>query len=295
MSEKVLRSKYPGKLQIGDIDLECHVLEDGSRIFSSHDVLLAFGLDSDPKNQPRVLNAFLDKIKVISLSDNELSSRLKTPIRFTRDGKGGSPAIGYPAELIPAICNSVLKLSTSYKLPFALNESAVRSRILLNGFANVGILALVDEATGYQEYRDKRALQDILDKYLRQEYAAWAKCFPDEFYKEMFRLKNWEWKGMSINRPSVVGKYTNNIVYARLAPGVLAELEKRNPASLSGHRKIRHHQFLTDEVGHPELNKHLYAVIALMKNSNDWGQFTRSLARVFPVYGQQIEFDLDDE
>lgn len=295
MPEKVLRSKYPGILKIGDIELECHVLEDGSRIFSSRDVLKAFGLDSDPKNQPRILNTFLEKIKVISLSDNDLTNRLKTPIKFTREKKGGLPTNGYPAELIPAICNSVLQLSTAYKLPIELNESAVRSRILLNGFANVGILALVDEATGYQEYRDKHALQDILDKYLRQDYAAWAKCFPDEFYKEMFRLKGWEWKGMSVNRPSVVGTYTNNIVYARLAPGVLVELEKRNPPSISGQRKTRHHQWLTDDIGHPELNKHLHAVVALMKNSNDWGQFTRSLAKVFPVYGQQNEFDLDDE
>jgi len=295
MPAKILRSKYPGVLKIGDLELECHVLEDGSRIFSSKDVLKAFGLDADSKNQPRILTAFLEKIKVISLADNELTSRLKSPIKFTRDGKGGSPAIGYPAELIPAICNSVLQLSTAYKLPIEFNDAAVRSRILLNGFAKIGILALVDEATGYQEYRDKHALQKILDEYLRKEYAAWAKCFPDDFYKEMFRLKGWEWKGMSVNRPSVVGKYTNSIVYARLAPGVLTELEKINPPSVSGTRKTKHHQWLTDDVGHPELSKHLHAVVALMKSSSDWEHFKRSISKAFPVYGQQNEFDLDDE
>jgi P63C domain len=73
---------------------------------------------------------------------------------------------------------------------------------LIRGLAHIGIIALVDEATGYQEVRDRLALQAILDAYLRKELAAWAKRFPDEFYKQMFRLKGWQWKGMSINRPS---------------------------------------------------------------------------------------------
>jgi len=40
-------------------------------------------------------------------------------------------------------------------------------------------VALVDEATGYQEIRDRLALQAILDRFLRKELAAWAKRFPD--------------------------------------------------------------------------------------------------------------------
>ena len=36
----------------------------------------------------------------------------------------------------------------------------------MRGFAQVGIAALVDEATGYQEVRDRKALQAILDAFL---------------------------------------------------------------------------------------------------------------------------------
>lgn len=56
-----------------------------------------------------------------------------------------------------------------------------------------------------------------------------AKRFPDEFYIQMFKLKKWEWKDIKINRPGVVGKYTKDLVYSRIAPGVFGELEKRNP------------------------------------------------------------------
>jgi len=83
---------------------------------------------------------------------------------------------------------------------------AERAEILLRGLAHVGIIALIDEATGYQTIRDREALQAILDAYLRKELAAWAKRFPDEFYEQMFRLRGWRWKGMKVNRPPGSGK-----------------------------------------------------------------------------------------
>lgn len=45
----------------------------------------------------------------------------------------------------------------------------------------------------------------------------WAKRFPDEFYKQICRLKGWQWRGMKVNRPSVVAQYTTDLVYERLA------------------------------------------------------------------------------
>ena len=71
----------------------------------------------------------------------------------------------------------------------------MQCEILAPALARVGIIALIDEATGYQEIRDRQALQQILDKYLLKEYAAWAKRFPDEFYKQIFKLRGWEWRG----------------------------------------------------------------------------------------------------
>ena len=82
----------------------------------------------------------------------------------------------------------------------------------------------------------KQALQAILDAYLRKELAAWAKRFPDEFYEQMFRLRGWQWKGMKVNRPQIVGRYTNDLVYERLEPGILNELQTRNPKNQRGER-----------------------------------------------------------
>jgi hypothetical protein len=160
--------------------------------------------------------------------------------------------------------------------------------------AIVGITALVDEATGYQEVRDRRALEAILDKFLRKELAAWAKRFPDEFYQQIFRLKKWEWKGMSVNRPGVVGKYTNDLVYERIAPGILDELKRLNPKDERGRRKSAHHQWLTEDIGHPALAQHVYALIGFMRVSEEWDVFYRMVQRAFPKKNTTLLLPIPD-
>lgn len=100
---------------------------------------------------------------------------------------------------------------------------------------------------------------------------------------------------MAINRPSIFGTYTRDIVYARLAPGVLKELERLNPKSENGHRKAKHHQWMTDDTGHPALNNHLQGILAIMRASSSWQGFNCLLKKAFPRVGDQLELlDLDD-
>jgi hypothetical protein len=290
---EIIKSAYSGKVTIGEVVLECHVLENEQRIFSRKDFLHALNLKFDPKEERKIVQLFLDRINFVSIiGDQALYKALNNPIKFK---KGNFIAYGYPAELLAEVCNAILTLAENKMLPvdFEIKETAKQSRKLLKALANVGVTALIDEATGYQDYRSKRALQDILDKYLEREYSVWAKRFPDEFYKQLFRLKNWEWKGMEVNRPGVVGTYTKNIVYSRLAPGLLKELENRNPPA--ERKKIRHHQWLTADVGHPALAEHLAGVLVIMKLSTNWGQFERQLTKVYPVLGEQLYLDLEEE
>ena len=87
---------------------------------------------------------------------------------------------------------------------------------------------------------------------------------------------------MKINRPQVVANYTKDLVYARLAPGILTELENRNPLDDKGNRRHKHHQWMTEDVGHPALAQHLYAVIGLMRLSKDWDGFKDLIDRAYP-------------
>ena len=69
---------------------------------------------------------------------------------------------------------------------------------------------------------------------------------------------------MQVNRPQVVARYMNEIVYARLAPGLLRQWERFNPKMEDGGRDHRYYQHLTENVGYPELVKHLSGAIAIM-------------------------------
>ena len=159
----------------------------------------------------------------------------------------------------------------------------------------MGIIALVDEATGYQEVRDRLALQAILEKYISRELMPWTKRFPDEFYKEMFRLRDWQYSPVSVRRPSLIGKFTNDLLYSRLAPGVLAALKEITPRDEKGRTKHRFHQRLTEDVGHLKLAEHLSNIITLMKASAGWPGFYRLVQRALPKHGETLPLKFDDE
>jgi len=164
--------------------------------------------------------------------------------------------------------------------------------VLIRAFAKVGIIALVDEVTGYQEVRARNELHKILERYVRKELLPWAKVFPSEFYDEIYRLRNWKRVAGSVKRPSYVGTLTNTLVYDKLPPHVLQELQSRNPIVSPGRRRYRHHQFLTEDVGHPHLKSHLTSVITLMRASGSWAEFDRLFKRAFPDAVSQGELDL---
>ena len=156
--------------------------------------------------------------------------------------------------------------------------------ILMRGLARVGIIALVDEATGYQDARIRNALAKILEQYLAKELQKWVKTFPNEYYKEMFKLRNWPYNEYSTKRAPLVGKLTNDIVYDRLAPAVREELEKRNPKLPSGRRRHKQFQYLSPDIGHPKLRELLASVVTLMKVAANWRKFKEMLNRALPKY-----------
>lgn len=285
MTEKIVNASYgaPDRpLKIGNVEIPCYVLEDDRRVLVQGGMIESLGIShggSGGRGGDR-LAKFTHQERLKSFIDKDILERTDSPIYFRTTT--GAVAYGYEAEVLAKICFAVLDAAKDGKLQKQQEHIVKQCEILVRGFAIVGINALVDEATGYQQVRARQALQAILDRFLRKELAAWAKRFPDEFYQEMFRLRGWQWNGDGVSRPSVVGKYTNDLVYERLATGILEELQARNPKDEKGHRKSRHHQWLTEDIGHPALAQHLYATIGFMRASTTWEQFYRMMQRAFP-------------
>ena len=219
---------------------------------------------------------------------------LSEPIIF-RPPQTGQLAHGIEATLLKDICEVFLNARKAGKLSEPQERIAENAEVLFRGFAAVGIIALVDEATGYQEKRDRDALQRILEAYIAKELLPWTKMFPDEFYQQMFRLRGWQYDRMSTKRSQLVGFLTNQLIYDKLPQGVLDELKSRNPVDAKSKRRRRKHfQFLTEDIGNPHLKNQLVAVITLMRASTGWPQFKRNFARAFPPPdGFQTEFGFE--
>ncbi len=291
----IQKATHTGELQIGPVTIECAVLNDGTRVLTQSSFLRAMGQSNKPAGKRigfEQMAPFLASNNLKPFITDELASS-NNKLRF-KPSRGGA-AVGYKAELLPKVCEVYLQARDAGVLLASQMRTASACEVLMRGLAHVGIIALVDEATSYQEIRDRKELNRILDKYLLAEHAKWAKRFPDEFYMEIFRLRSWQWQGMKVNRPSVVGKYTNDFVWDRLALGVREELDKLNPKTEKGRRRAMHHQWLTDDVGHPALQKHISGVMALLRASTRWDQFARMLQRAYPKINTNLELPLDDE
>ena len=293
---KVIAGEPGRPLVIGDIEIPCYVLEDETRVLSQRGFLSGIGRSESrparPANGGEHLPDFL-AAKNLNPFINAHLAAASTPIRFQQPG-GGPPVFGYQATLLPQVCDVYLEARSAGALYPNQRHVAERAEVLIRGLATVGVIALVDEATGYQRIREERALATILEKFLDQELQPWTRTFPFAFYEQIFRLKSWG-SAAGVKRPSVIGHYTNDIVYERVAPGVLEELRERNPVLPQGWRKDRHHQWFTPEYGHPRLKMHLEGVTALMRAAQSWESFKRHLDRASPKTGTQFPLAIDED
>jgi hypothetical protein len=295
LKTKTLKATHQGKLRIGDKNLDCAVLEDGTRVISLGAVFRAFGRTKRgrAKDEQRVLNmpSFADAKNLQPFINKDLETVLK-PIEYL--STTGRPVTGFNAEILPLLCDLYLEAREQGALIKQQLPLAAVAEMLVRSFAKIGIIALIDEATGFDLVRDRLALQKILDQYLTDEWAKWTKTFPDEYYKELFKLKKIPYPPTSMKRPQYVGHWTNDVVYSRLAPGVLKELKQKTPRTPKGYRKRRFHQHLTRDWGYPELRDHLSNVIFLMRSCTTWDDFKRRLNRAAPKYGDTMPLDFPD-
>lgn len=295
--DSILVAKYDsGKtpLMLGSIELPCYVLEDGRRVFSGRGIQKAIGSDS---SSGQWLSTFINKgILSQDFMFAKITERINNPIKFKRNTSGGSQPItyGYEVTLLIDICSAIIDANRAGR--FNEPEIVRNADIIIRAVAKVGIIALVDEATGYA--RDKKnaknELQKFLSSFLEEEAQAWVKTFNDQFFEDLYKMRHWNWT-KAAKHPGVVGMWINDIVYERIAPSILAELRKRNPKDGNGHRKWKHHQLLTEDVGKPKLLQHLEALHALAVASQyNWARFMAFVDSAYPKQQQELSVLFED-
>lgn len=295
--EEGLYAKYSADktpLKLGKVELPCYVLNNGMRVFSGRGIQKALGAEN---NSGTWLSKFVNSGAIMWNINPGVLQQFNSPILFRRNGAGGSQSVtyGYEATLLIDLCSAIID---AYENPdFEVSETYYReANVILRAVAKTGIIALVDEATGYDKAkeRSKTELQDWLAKYINAEADKWVKMFPDSFFEDIYKMRGWSWDC----KPRYIGKIINDIVYERIAPFILEELRKKNPKLANGTRRYKFHQFLTSEEGKPLLKQHLAILHSFAMAANyKWASFMNLLDRAHPKQYQELalfdDFDFD--
>lgn len=270
-------SQFPGKLDMGDVELECHVLNDGRRVLTAREVVRALrGTRSNPPSVHRYLDA------LPAYRKGMFDSRM---MQFRIPGLPQT-ALGLEARVLIDMCDMYIAAEQNGTLKSNQKNLVSMSWIIMRACAKTGIEALIDEATGYQEVREKRALQVKLQAFIAEDMQKWVKTFPDEFWQELARLEGIRYQAR--HRPLRWGNYVLRFVYNAMDPDVAKKLKEMNPNPSKGNNL---HQLLR-EFGRDKLHQQLGGVIAIMRECNDMAEFRTRFQKVFERK-DQLQLDID--
>ncbi len=322
-----LVATHTGKLDIAGKQIPCAVLMDGRRVISWRGLLdvisrskrVSPGNHCAPKRRAvrRGFNNLQDKNGVTSgnhgapkleehapatdgyqLANRLLPANLRTAIEehaivlrtlpgefIYKFSNNGTLALGIHARLLVEICQ--VYLIAHFRGILRRNQDAVaeRCRAIVAVTSAVGINALVDESCDYKPKRGEYA--EYLAHFLNETPSTRRKRFPDDYYRYIYRLHGWTYETGTSQHPQCVGAITNDIIYSRMPPGMLDELQRLNPSDADGQRSHRHHQFLTDHAGLKALVRQIDITVVLLKAANTWEGFKIALNRISPVLSPQ--------
>lgn len=265
-------------LPIGDVVLECAVLDNGMRILTATSVFKVFGRSRKGANSRLEINGtklppFIAAKNLKNFINDDVI-RWTTPIEYM---DGSTKKTGYEANIIPKMCEVYLTARRNNALVESQQKLAITSEILLTSLAQVGIDALVDEATGFQHDRKYDALRLLLSKYIAEGLQNWLKTFRDDFFSELDRLYGNN-PTSSRKRPAYYGKFINKYIYEPLENGYVKE--KLNELNIlpNGKRKARFHQWLNSD-GREMLINQIGRTQGLMETCSNIESFKRKAAK----------------
>lgn len=277
-------------LWLGDVAVLCYVLDDESRVISQRGFFESLGL----RNSGTALERLIKHTRLDQYLNPEVLKELRNPVRM-RQPRGGPSAYSFDGPLLIDVCNAILTSFENGGVDKAYTPVAVRAHVIVRAVAKVGIVALIDEATGYEKKRAANSLAEILEAFIAKELQPWVKTFPDEYYSELFRLRNMPFPSGTVKRPQFFGHLTNDIIYRRLAPGVLEELKRVAPKNAKGRRSNKLFQMLSASWGYRKLLEHMGAVITMMQLSTKYEDFKKTLDRLRPPYGSTLPLPFSPE
>lgn len=285
-----------GQLDIaGWTNIDCYNATDGQRMVrlvrcESFFELVGF--------ERKSLNKTLTAIRMIDHAPqprriSDLIAQLKNPIEIEIDG------ITIPCfehTVITKFCKAVGEARRAQKIAgAAFLEYAESCERFLAAAADLGLVALIDEATGYIREKQKHEYRDLFRDFIRAQMRDWEKEFPDEFFDGIYKIYNLR-REPKKNHPQFFAKFIRKYVYHPLADShgvILSMLDDKNPV-VGKSRKHKLHQFLDETVGLTKLRAHVWKVVGILSSVNTKAGFQKGFRNAFPRAFDQMDLELDD-
>lgn len=278
---------HDGTLHIGDKTIVCAVLNTRKRVLTQESFLLSMDRAAKAKGGTGVFKSLegVDDLPTFLAAENLkpfITDKLRestTPILYR--SKSGAKVLGFDASLLPLACDVYIQAGLARKLTKPQMRIATACSRLVQGFAQIGIVSLVDDVTGYSDDRARDELTKILEAYIAPELMPWTRKFPHEFFKQVYRLHGWPYKPGETRGPRYIGKFIMKYVYGGLPQNAVDELKTKSPNNEKGQRPKKLFQFLTEDTGIPHLDWQVATISTLMRASQDKVQFEELHGRAF--------------
>lgn len=287
-TDGIIEAEFQGTLPIGETSFDCYVLSDQRRVIHKRGMARALGLKSEGGN------AFIKTISGKGIGSSipaSLQEKIDNPIVFKP--LSGDPGHGYEATILIEVCDAIMQARNSGSLSPNQAALALQAEIIIRSAAKIGIVALVDEATGFIADKRRQQYRELFQEFIRAELRQWEKEFPNQFFDMLYRLYGLKRKSpKTFKHPAFFGKFIRKYIYHPLANSngaILDGLDELNPVVYAGGgRRYKMHQFLTDNIGIPAFRQHLWQVVGIGNSVNDKAAFDRAFVRAFPEVGDQL-------
>ena len=271
------------------IDVDCYVLNDErhTAVISKRGMARSLGM-SDRGNSITNLVQSKSLSEIITSADG-LREKLSNPLIFkdslSADGKLNPIVHGYDVTILIDLCQAIKKANEEGKLAPNQKHIVRQAGIIVAASAKAGIKGLVYALSGYDVTREE--IISSFKRFVAQEARGYEKEFPDELYKEWYRL--YQEKRPKKNKPWRFMHLTNSQVYKPLARsnGRLLKLLKVHKREY-GNKNNRLHQFLA-EIGVKALRQHLGQLLAIAKLAKSRVEYECNFEKLF---SDQLPLDL---
>lgn len=283
MEGKAMKVIAHGVLELGPRLVECFVFEDGRRALGTSQVQALVGAAQNRNFEERFAKILLE-----NGAPKQPEKGLKNAIkRLDSKAKGGAPklqaiefrhptgnrtAYAYDTDAVLLILQTYAAAFRSGKLRKNQEHLGAAATDVLLACAGTGLVALVDEATGFQATRAPDYLQQRMALYLLDNPSKWRRFFAEDLSATICRL--YGKPIVAANGARWLAGVWSQLYKMVLGEDVYAELKRRNPEPQHG---SNHTQHLTDPAK-GVLTKDLEIVHAIAKTSQSRDEFWNRLA-----------------